>query len=437
MSPSSLALVLALALSASPPSPAARAALARGDKALAANRPQVAAAAFREALAASPGWAEAHNGLGSALFRQGERQEALAAFRAAVAADPKLAVAWFNLGFAARKGGEGASAVEAYERYVALAPEDPDGYYGLAESLRQVGQRERALATYAQYIEREKRPAEQRWVAAARAHMAALQAEQAAVRAFRPGAAEPQSVPLEEGAQPHPGLARERIGEGDRLLRERSYRAAAFAFQDAVNADPTSVEALFKLGNAYAVLGQYRQAIGRWEQARALTGDEAVKKSAADNILRAEQKSVEQGGRSPQAAGLGLGAGPVSEAARARARQSYEAGVAHVGRREFPAALRRLSESIRLEPTLAVAFVARGSAQVGLRRYTEAAADYQHALQLAPELAAPLYGLAESYRALGRLAEARQYYARYAASRGSDVRPELQEEARQKSRRLP
>jgi tetratricopeptide (TPR) repeat protein len=155
-------------------------------------------------------------------------------------------------------------------------------------------------------------------------------------------------------------------------MRERNYRAAAFSFQDAVNADPTNVEGLFKLGTAYAVLGQYRQAIHRWEQASALTPDEAVKKSAADNIRRAEQRSVEQGGRSPQAAGVALGAGPVSDAARTRARQ-----------------------------------------------------------------AAPLYGLAEAFRALGRTAEARQYYERYASSTGSDVRPELQEEARQKSRRLP
>ena len=44
-------------------------------------------------------------------------------------------------------------------------------------------------------------------------------------------------------------------------MESGAYREASFAYQDAVNANPNDVEALFKLGNAYAVLGYYAQAI--------------------------------------------------------------------------------------------------------------------------------------------------------------------------------
>ena len=54
------------------------------------------------------------------------------------------------------------------------------------------------------------------------------------------------------------------MAEGDKLWAEKKYREASFAYQDAVNADPSGIEALFKLGIAYAVLGYYSQAIDKW-----------------------------------------------------------------------------------------------------------------------------------------------------------------------------
>ena len=51
-------------------------------------------------------------------------------------------------------------------------------------------------------------------------------------------------------------------------------------------------------------------------------------------------------------------------------------------------------------------------------------------------LSAPLYGLAETYRAVERREEARLLYTQYAASTASDARPELKEEARKKAAAL-
>ena len=62
------------------------------------------------------------------------------------------------------------------------------------------------------------------------------------------------------------GASARKVAEGNKFWDEKKYREASFSFQDAVNADPNNVEALFKLGNAYAVLGYYSQAIEKWNR---------------------------------------------------------------------------------------------------------------------------------------------------------------------------
>lgn len=420
-----VASAVALAAAASP-SEQARTAFERGEKALAAGRLDDAAAAYREAMAATPGYAAALNGLGSVLFKQGKPGEAIAQFKAAVAADPEFKLAYFNLGYAARKSSDFATAAQAYERYTQLEPSDPDGHYGLAESYRQLGDKPRAIAAYEEYVAREKRPTEQKWIDKAKEHLAALRAE-------------PSKAPSKEPAPrtlANPALAAARIADGDRLMQERKYREATFAYQDAVNADPSHVQALFNLARAYAILGHYAQAVERWNRVIELTPDPAIRKSAQENVVRAQAKIAELGGGSPQAQGKPPGSGPIADSTRERARQSYEQGIRQINDRDYGGAVQSLSRTIQLEPTLPVAYVARGSAYIGLRRFAEAAADYQYALRLDGRMAAPLYGLAEAYRGMGRSAEARTYYERYVVSSAGDARPELQAQARSKLEKL-
>ncbi|QSQ27842.1 tetratricopeptide repeat protein [Pyxidicoccus parkwayensis] len=449
-----IAVSATLLLGAAEPSASARAAFERGEAALSAGRTDEAGAAFREALAATPGYAAALNGLGSVLFRKGQVSEAITRFREATQADPGFKMAYFNLGYAARKAGDAATAAQAYERYTQLEPNDADGYYGLGESYRQLGQKDKAIPAYQAYIAREKRPGEQVWVRKAREYLVSMGAEPPPASAPVPASASAQPAVAEQPASfpesraasvapavgepertPNPALAASRIRDGDALLKERRYREAAFAFLDATHADPGHVEALFKLGNAMAVLGYYGQAVEKWERAAKLTQDATIRQSAQDNIARARVKMA-QAGVSPQAAGQPPGSGPVADTTRAQARRAYEQGVQRIGSRDYGGALTSLTQAIQLEPMLAVAYTARGSANIGLRRYAEAAADYQYALELEPGSASPLYGLAESYRALGRNAEARVLYERYAASSATDVRAQLQEESRQKAAKL-
>jgi tetratricopeptide (TPR) repeat protein len=240
---------------------------------------------------------------------------------------------------------------------------------------------------------------------------------------------------LPPGATANTTLSITRVRDGDALMKERRYREATFAYLDATHADPNNVEALFKLGNALAVLGYYAQAIEHWNRVAQLTPDAAIRQSAMENVSKAQVRLTQQGG-SPQAQGVAPGFGPVADTTRAQARRAYEQAVQRIQAQDYAGALQSLGQAIQLEPTLSVAYTARGSAYIGLRRYSEAALDYEYALRLAPEMASPLYGLGEAYRMLGRNADARSSYERYARSTARDVRPELQAEARQTAERL-
>jgi len=233
-----------------------------------------------------------------------------------------------------------------------------------------------------------------------------------------------------------PALSLGRVADGDRLMQERRYREAAFAYLDAVHADPASVEANFKLANAFAVLGFFDQAILHWTRASERSSDAAVRKSAEENIVKARQRAQEVGGGSPPLQGKAPGAGPIADAARDRARAAYEAGVKQVTARDYAAGVKSLGTAITNEPTLTVAYVARGSALIGLKRPGEALLDYLYAHRLSPATASPLYGMAEAYRALGRIPEARESYQRYLESTAADIRPALQDDARRKLEKL-
>ncbi|MBI3184739.1 MAG: tetratricopeptide repeat protein [Myxococcales bacterium] len=482
------ALLLSSAALAGAPSAQAKTSFERGERELAANNLEVAAQAYREAIAASPDYAAALNGLGSTLFKQGKKEDAIQQFKAAIKADPSFKLAYHNLGYAARKLGDFATAATAYETYVKLEPSDADGLYGLGESYRQLGEAQKAIAAYEAYVQKEKRPSEQKWVTKAQEHIAALKSAPpkpaapaiaapatgappatASATAAAPPAAPPAGQPAQgqppakpppgtpvASAQPPPSvsqpqpqstglpaggaashaLAVKKIAEGDRYLSEKKYREASFAYQDAANADPSSIEALFKLGNTYAMLGYYAQAIERWNRVTQISPEASVKKSAQDNIARAQAKMTAAGGGSPQAQGKPAGSGPVAESTKLQARTAYEEGVRFINQRDYSKAVATLTRAIQLEPTLAVAYVARGSAHIGLKRFPEAASDYQYALRLDDKMASPLYGLAEAYKGMNRVADARTYYEKYASSTAADARTDLQSDARQKADKL-
>jgi tetratricopeptide (TPR) repeat protein len=197
------------------------------------------------------------------------------------------------------------------------------------------------------------------------------------------------------------------------------WRAALFAWQEAVNLDPRNAGYRMRLGEAYEKLSHWGEAVQEYELAAALEppGEEALR--------RAERARAARDGKPPP-----------QEAARASASTpaapAYEAGVALIGRGQYAEALASLDEAVRKDPGLSVAYSARASALFGLGRYVDSAADYRTALGLDPSRATPLFGLAECNRLLGQGVAAVDYYARYVASTASDVREDLRAEARKR-----
>ncbi len=435
-----LYLFLAVTSSAATGDSAVRA-FERAERWLAENRLDEAAAGYQQAIAERPAYAEAINGLGSVLFKRGNKGEAIAQFKKAIAVNPSFKLAYFNLGYASRKTNDFESAVRAYEKYVQLDPEDPDGFFGLAESYRQLGQQAKAIDAYQQFIAKETRPSEQRWVEKAKEYIALLKSP--AVQVASPGASGPvepratavvaEAFPAAAGSS-QTAMALHQLAEGDRLMEEKRYRRASFAYEDAVKVDPNNVEALFKLANSEAELGYYTHAIVNWNKAMLLTSDAAVRNSAQQNVQRAQGKIMEVTGL-PLYPGASASL-PPTDPARGKARAAYEQGVTQINSGEYAGALQSLNQAIELHPALAMAYVARGSANMGLQRHAAAVSDYESALRLDANLAAPLYGLGEALEALGRTAEARGYFERYAASSARDAQPELQLRARQKADKL-
>ena len=92
-----------------------------------------------------------------------------------------------------------------------------------------------------------------------------------------------------------------------------------------------------------------------------------------------------------------------------------------ISQRRYADAITALNAAVQLQPSFAVAYVARGSANLGLGRYNDAVQDYRQGLSLNGNQASPLFGLGEAYRGLGDRARAAQYYQECAQSTSPDA----------------
>ncbi|MGB7589741.1 MAG: tetratricopeptide repeat protein [Terriglobia bacterium] len=99
---------------------------------------QAAADEFRMVIKIDPRRAQAHDGLGLALARQGKPQEALAEYRRSLEIDP------YYLGDILRQRGDLEGAVRAFEKALRLRPDLQEGYYSLGSTLKQLAATRRA-----------------------------------------------------------------------------------------------------------------------------------------------------------------------------------------------------------------------------------------------------------------------------------------------------
>ncbi len=422
-------LILPSAAAAAPP-PDAVAKKDAGDKLREAGDFPAARRSYLAALDIAPGWAAAHNELGSLAFLESDLPGAIVQFRKAVAAEPAFALAQYNLGFASRKTGDYRAAVEAYLAYTRLKPEDPDGVYGLAESYLAVGDRAGAARAYEQYAAMEKRESEREYVEKALARVVQLKAELAA--AVVP--ATPASAPILHLGAPDPATSAKKMAEGDAWLRQNKAREALFAYQDAVAADPKSPDALFRVGLAYAHLGYFPEAIQRWQKViDDPTSSAELRQRARTNLDKAREKLAGKGSSAIPPPTAAAPTTPPSDAL-VLGKQKYDEANALYVQRKYADAIGLYDLALKLRPGWANAHVGRGNALLGAGKAALAKVDFEQATALAPGSAAPLFGLAMASERLGETAKAKALYGRYAASTAPDATADLKKRAADKAR---
>ena len=225
--------------------------------------------------------------------------------------------------------------------------------------------------------------------------------------------------PPDAGGLPVPSEAKRaeaaasHLKRGDAAFAARDFRAALFAWQDALRISPDHLEALVKAGQAYARLGHDEEAIAQWTRALGIDPQNAT---AREGIAAARERRA---------------ALAVDDAAA-----RYTRAVALIRGRQFAEGAAELDRALAQKPHFAVALVARGSARVGQGRFEEAVADYAAAHDADPRLASPLLGLAEAYRGLGQKEKAAQLYRQFAQSDAPDAEPALKEYALQSAQAL-
>jgi tetratricopeptide (TPR) repeat protein len=441
-----LALLIAASAAAKEKAPDPRAeAKVHREKGLAAEeqgKDDQAAAEFKLAVQADPSDAVSQHELGKILFKQGDLPAAIARFQAAVKLDEKNATAWYNLAYASSKAQSFEQAAQAYQKYTQLSPDDPDGYFGLAESLRQSGKGKEAAAAYKVYVAKETRASEQKWVELSKQRIAELEqpspspstTTSTSTKTSTPPSTSTSTSTTPTPTTPPPAInsaaqaaARSKLAEGDRAFNAKDFRAALFAYQDAMVADPKNTEALLKAGNAYSKLGHDDEAIEQWNHALQLDPQNTA---ARDAIAAARQRKAALGASAPP---------PLTSAPQvdeAGARTHYSAAVGLIHDRKYDEALIELNQSLTLKPGWVNALIARGSARVGLAKYDDAIADYTAAQKADPSLAAPLFGLAEAYRGLGQTEKAADLYRQFAASNAPDAQATLKQYALQNAQAL-
>lgn len=113
-----------------------------------AGRLQEAVTEYGKILALNPGYAEAHNNLGSALCDLGELEQAALSCLQAIALRPDYVEAHCNLGNVLRAQGRFDEAVASYRQAIALQPGFAAAHFNLANTFRDLGRLDNAADSY-------------------------------------------------------------------------------------------------------------------------------------------------------------------------------------------------------------------------------------------------------------------------------------------------
>lgn len=446
----------ALLLQTPPIPPQAALEKERGDNLVAANQLEAAMRAYDEAVRLAPTYVEALNQRGVTLVRLGQMEAAVSSFDRAIAIDPNYAMAIYNRGFALKKLGRHEGVVQAFSRYVQLMPDDASGYFQLAEGNYVQGDLPAALSAYERFLSLEKNPAQGNKVEHSKKRVAELKARLAPPI----DAAQPSSAAMASGMSAAAGemspasvlyvtpereaLCNAKIAEGIALRADGQLRESVFALQDAVQANPQNPKALYELGESYAAKEYFAQAAVRFERVLAMNPAPALRALVQERLAEAYRQMDARGiprtdhavpgapvvvtDREKRAAEVAppIATKPLS----APAKEAFLKGAALFADRDYPGAVHQYDIAIVFHPDVSELYSARAAAWLASSEPMRALADYTQARRVGPALALPLFGLAETYAALQRSAEAIEHYQLFLASTAADATPEMIEKAK-------
>jgi tetratricopeptide (TPR) repeat protein len=180
---------------------------------------------YTRAVQLDPTLAEAYNGLGTVLARQGNLRDAAAYFTQALQLDPRLANAHYNLGNISLQTGQTTEAINQYEQALQIEPDFGDAHGNLGNAFVQLGRPAEALPHY------------------------------------------------EEALRLKPNLAQIHLNMGV-ILRQLGRTPEAIAhYEEAVRLTPDDPDMYYSLGNVLMQAGRLPEAIQNYEQALRLKPD--------------------------------------------------------------------------------------------------------------------------------------------------------------------
>ena len=225
---------------------------ARGDLA-------AAAASYREAVRLWPDFPEAHNNLGNVLVLQGQPAEAIACYQNVLRLRPGYADAHNGLGAALRHLGRLGEAVDCYRAALRLKPDYADAHNNLGDALSRLGRTDEAVAHYRQALQL--RPN----FAAAYNNLGAALRQQgqlaAAADCYR------QALRL------LPNYAEAHYNLGTACTQQGRLDDAVASYREAVRLKPEYAEAHFHLGQALRARGHQDEALAAFRRLLQLRPD--------------------------------------------------------------------------------------------------------------------------------------------------------------------
>lgn len=200
----------------------------KGVQQLKAKQYEQAAATFRQVVARTPNFSEAHFNLGLSLFFMGEYTEAVSAFEQTIRIKPDYSEAYYYLGNTYLQLKLYDDAIENFQKTVQYEPKNADAYYdlGVAYDLQE------------QFDD----------------------AEVALKKAI--------------SLKPNDASFKKKLGKVYNELKR--YPEAISAFNEALKINPNDADAQLNLGNSYYNDGKYAQAIPFYKKATELLPDSAV-----------------------------------------------------------------------------------------------------------------------------------------------------------------